>query len=175
MRLERILETVLYYSSGQEEELAQFYGEVLGLRAVGRSGLTFRVGEGLLLLFDASLSSGQSRPPPHGARGPIHTCFVARADEYGDWKQPLTEAGAILQEIEWDNGVSNGTTASGRSTSTTPPGMCWRLPTATSGRRARRLVIVHAVVDDALSPARSRPRGVHPPRRGREVHRGGSR
>ena len=102
MRLERILETVLYYSSGQEEELARFYGEVLGLRAVGRSCLTFRVGEGLLLLFDASLSSGQSQPPPHGARGPIHTCFVARADEYGDWKQRLTEAGSILQEIEWD-------------------------------------------------------------------------
>ena len=94
MRLERILETVLYYSSGQEEELARFYGEVLGLRAVGRTGLTFRVGEGLLLLFDSSLSSGQSQPPPHGARGPIHTCFVARADEYGDWKQRLTEAGA---------------------------------------------------------------------------------
>jgi catechol 2,3-dioxygenase-like lactoylglutathione lyase family enzyme len=105
VRLERILETVLYYSSGQEEELARFYGEVLGLRAVGRSGLTFRVGESLLLLFDASVSSGQSRPPPHGARGPSHTCFVTRADEYGDWKQRLTEAGAILQEIEWDNGV----------------------------------------------------------------------
>ena len=79
MRLERILETVLYYSSGQDEELARFYGEVLGLRRVGRYGLTFRVGEGLLLLFDADLSSSQSRPPPHGARGGIHTCFVARA------------------------------------------------------------------------------------------------
>ena len=73
MRLERILETVLYYSSGQEEELARFYGEVLGLHAVGRSGLTFRVGEGLLLLFDAGLSSApvatasarRSRPHPH--------------------------------------------------------------------------------------------------------------
>ena len=60
MRLERILETVLYYSPGQEEELARFYGDVLGLRAVGRGGLTFRVGEGLLLLFDAGLSSAQS-------------------------------------------------------------------------------------------------------------------
>ena len=105
MRLERILETVLYYSSGQEEELAQFYGEVLGLRAVGRSGLTFRVGDGLLLLFDADLSSAQSRPPPHGARGAIHTCFVAPADEYEGWKQRLAEAGTILQENAWDNGV----------------------------------------------------------------------
>ena len=106
MRLERILETVLYYSSGQEEELARFYGEVLGLQAVGRDGLTFRVGDGLLLLFDADLSSVQSRPPPHGARGPVHTCFVAQADDYESWKQRLIdEAGSTLEEIEWDNGV----------------------------------------------------------------------
>ena len=73
VRLERILETVLYYSSGQEEELARFYGEVLGLRAVGRGGLTFRVGEGLLLLFDAepfvcpvaTPSTRCARPGPH--------------------------------------------------------------------------------------------------------------
>ena len=106
MRLERILETVLYYPSGQEEELARFYGEVLGLHAVGRSGLTFRVGEGVLLLFDARLSSVQTRPPPHGARGPIHTCFVASADEYESWKERVTgETGSMLEEIEWDNGV----------------------------------------------------------------------
>ena len=30
--------------------------------------------------------------------------------------------------------------------------MCWRLPTAISGRRVRHIVIVYAVVDDALSP-----------------------
>jgi len=106
VRLERILETVLYYSSGQEEELARFYGEVLGLRAVGRGGLTFRVGTGLLLLFDAELASVQSHPPPHGARGRVHTCFVGRADDYDEWKQRVSdETGSILQEIEWENGV----------------------------------------------------------------------
>jgi catechol 2,3-dioxygenase-like lactoylglutathione lyase family enzyme len=106
VRLERILETVLYYSEGQEEELARFYGEVLGLRAVGRSGLTFRVGDGLLLLFDAALASAQSRPPPHGARGPIHTCFVAGREQYVAWKQRVSdETGSILEEIEWGNGV----------------------------------------------------------------------
>jgi len=106
VRLERILETVLYYSAGQEEELARFYGGVLGLRRVGPSGLTFRVGDGLLLLFDAALASAQSRPPPHGARGPVHTCFVASSDLYEAWKQRVTdETGSILQEIEWDNGV----------------------------------------------------------------------
>ena len=108
MRLERILETVLYFSSGEEEELARFYGDVLGLRAVGESGLTFRIGDGVrvLLLFDAGLASAQSWPPPHGAHGPAHTCFVARGGEYDDWKKRIADSGrSILEEIVWDNGV----------------------------------------------------------------------
>ena len=106
MRLERVLETVLYYESGQEADLARFYGEVLGLRAVARGGLTFRLGQGLLLLFEADRSSVQSSPPPHGAHGSIHTCFVAAADDYDSWKPRLTEAGVpIVAELDWDNGV----------------------------------------------------------------------
>ena len=135
-----------YYSSGQEEELARFYGDVLGLQAVGRSGLTFRVGEGLLLLFDAGLSSAQSQPPPHGARGPVYTCFVARADEYERWKYRVSdEIGSILQEIEWDNGLVVLLPRPRRE--------------RVGDRRRRSLaggpdawVIVYAVVDDALSP-----------------------
>ena len=106
MQLERVLETVLYYASGQEAELARFYGEVLGLQAVGRDGLTFRVGPGLVLLFEANLASAQTWPPPHGARGSIHTCFVAAAEDYENWKLRLFETGVpIGEEIEWENGV----------------------------------------------------------------------
>jgi catechol 2,3-dioxygenase-like lactoylglutathione lyase family enzyme len=106
VQLEGVLETVLYYESGQEVELARFYREVLGLHAVGRGGLTFRVGPDLLLLFEADRSSVQSSPPPHGARGSIHTCFVAAPADYESWKLRLTEnAVPIVDEIEWDNGV----------------------------------------------------------------------
>lgn len=106
LQFEGVLETVLYFASGQEVELARFYGEVLGLHAVGRDGLTFRVGPGLLLLFEADRSSVQSRPPPHGARGSIHTCFVAAAEDYESWKLRVTDdAVPIVDEIEWDNGV----------------------------------------------------------------------
>jgi catechol 2,3-dioxygenase-like lactoylglutathione lyase family enzyme len=106
VRLERVLETVLYYESGEEIALTRFYRDVLGLRAVGRDGLTFRVGDGLLLLFEAARSSIQTKPPPHGAEGSIHTCFVARPEEYEEWKQRLTnEAVPIVDEIEWQNGV----------------------------------------------------------------------
>jgi catechol 2,3-dioxygenase-like lactoylglutathione lyase family enzyme len=106
VQLKSVLETVLYYAAGQEEELGSFYGDVLGLQSVGRGGLTFRVGPGVLLLFDAERSSVQSKPPPHGATGSIHTCFVAAAEDYETWKVRLVDnAVPILDEIEWDNGV----------------------------------------------------------------------
>jgi catechol 2,3-dioxygenase-like lactoylglutathione lyase family enzyme len=106
VQLEGVLETVLYYAAGEEEELARFYCEVLGLHAVGRGGLTFRIGPGLLLLFEADRSSVQSTPPPHGARGSIHTCFLASAEDYERWKMRLADhAVPIVEEIEWDNGV----------------------------------------------------------------------
>jgi catechol 2,3-dioxygenase-like lactoylglutathione lyase family enzyme len=108
VQLTAVLETVLYYAPGQEEELARFYGELLGLQAVGRQGLTFRVGSGLLLLFDGERSTLQSEPPPHGATGSIHTCFVAAAKDYESWKLRLiNNAVPILDEIEWDNGVKS--------------------------------------------------------------------
>lgn len=105
LRLLSVLETVLYYASGQEEDVERFYGEVLGLRRVGR-GLMYRLGEGLLLLFDAEESSVQDEPPPHGARGPVHTCFTVSAGEYEAWKEHLSEHGVeTFQEIAWEKGV----------------------------------------------------------------------
>lgn len=103
-----MLETVLYYAAGEEEVLARFYGEVLGLEKVGREGLTFRLGPGLLLLFDRERSVRQSTPPPHGARGSIHTCFVAPSGSYEAWRQRVVGHGVrIIEEIEWDNGVKS--------------------------------------------------------------------
>jgi catechol 2,3-dioxygenase-like lactoylglutathione lyase family enzyme len=105
VKLEAVLETVLYHASGEEEELARFYGEALGLPRIG-GGLTFRVGPGVLLLFNRERASVQSTPPPHGASGPVHTCFVAPAEDYERWKQRLSDNGIpILEERTWDNGV----------------------------------------------------------------------
>ena len=108
MEFKGVLETVLYYASGEEDALARFYGEVLGLQKIGREGLTFRVGPGLLLLFDRDRSARQSTPTPHGADGSIHTCFVAAPDSYEGWKQRMVSHDVpIIDEIEWDNGVKS--------------------------------------------------------------------
>jgi catechol 2,3-dioxygenase-like lactoylglutathione lyase family enzyme len=104
-RLSGILETVLYYAAGQEEDLARFYGDVLGLPRVGR-GLHHRLGKGLLLLFDRDESSHQASPPAHGATGAVHTCFVAPEPDYTAWKEHLLRHEIpLLEEIAWENGV----------------------------------------------------------------------
>jgi hypothetical protein len=133
MKLTGVLETVLYYAPGEEEALARFYGEVLGLQRVGREGLTFRVGQGLLLLFDRERSVRQSNPPPHGAVGSIHTCFVAAADNCETWKQRL------VSHTFGSSTRSYGAMGSRRSTCTIRPGICSRSQTGISGLRISAL------------------------------------
>jgi catechol 2,3-dioxygenase-like lactoylglutathione lyase family enzyme len=100
-----VLETVLYYDEGREEELERFYRDVLGLRALGRGrwSLSFRSGSGVLLLFERARAATQEWPPPHGATGAVHTCFLAAPDDYLRWKDRLAaERVEIVDEITWE-------------------------------------------------------------------------
>ena len=104
MPLAAILETVLYYDAAVERDVESFYGEVLGLRQVSRfdDGMVFRLGDGLLLLFDAGKTS--ARPDErarHGAFGSVHTCFLVPPEEYERWKEALPAE----NEVTWKNGV----------------------------------------------------------------------
>lgn len=103
--LDGILETVLYYDSPNAEQTLAFYRDVL--RLPQKAGMAFRVSEAqVLLLFDAERSTAQEDPPPHGARGPGHACFVVPADGYERWRSHLADRGVeIVREIEWPNGV----------------------------------------------------------------------
>jgi catechol 2,3-dioxygenase-like lactoylglutathione lyase family enzyme len=103
-RLDRILETVLYFAPGQEEAMERFYGETLGLgRATGRA---FRIGEGLLLLFDRETAVRKESPPPHGTIGAAHVGFVAAPGEYDAWREHLTARGIdTIQELTWEDGI----------------------------------------------------------------------
>ncbi len=99
-----VLETVLYYEAGQEDELERFYTDVVGLEPLGRGrwGLGFRVGPGVLLFFEAANSSVQDEPPPHGATGRIHICFLAAPGTYDAWKERVWAAIELTDEITWD-------------------------------------------------------------------------
>ncbi|MBI1621839.1 VOC family protein [Aquamicrobium zhengzhouense] len=107
-----ILEAALYVDDLDKAEA--FYGEVLGLenivRAEGRHAF-FRCGEGVLLLFNAQMTSRPPAPdaplpvPPHGARGPGHLCFRGTADEIVRLKAHLEAHGVEIEtDFEWPNG-----------------------------------------------------------------------
>lgn len=103
-----VLETVLYYTEQERTEV--FYGEIMGFRLLDREpgrSLFYRAGASVFLLFQSHASQRGGRLPPHGAEGSIHTCFLVPPDEYVLWKSYLTTRGvAILQEIEWERGLS---------------------------------------------------------------------
>ena len=108
LRLASVLETVLYYASGQQHEMERFYENVLGLESLGlgRWSLAFRLGPGVVLLFDRERSSTQDRPPRYGASGSIHAAFLAAPGEYDAWKERLADRGVtLINEIAWDSGV----------------------------------------------------------------------
>ena len=106
MELGGVLETVLYCTSENEEETRRFYREVLDLRSFSDESSGFRVGRSVFLLFNRDRSSVQDWPPPHGAEGPGHTCFLAEPGEYEAWRARIEEAGVeIVNETEWKTGI----------------------------------------------------------------------
>jgi catechol 2,3-dioxygenase-like lactoylglutathione lyase family enzyme len=108
LRLAGVLETVLYYASDQQDDMERFYENALGLVSLGlgRWSLAFRLGEGVVLLFDRERSSTQEEPPPHGASGSVHAAFLAAPGEYDAWKERLADRGVtLIDEIAWDSGA----------------------------------------------------------------------
>lgn len=106
--LEGILETVLYYPPGFHDEVSAFYEEVMGFRPIGSSEgrfLFYRAGGSVFLLFEHEASAKQDSPPPHGARGAGHVCFVVPEHAYDSWKSHLARNGADVEsELEWPRG-----------------------------------------------------------------------
>jgi catechol 2,3-dioxygenase-like lactoylglutathione lyase family enzyme len=103
-RLDRVLETVLYFAPGEEEAMERFYGETLGLpRGAGRA---VRLGDGLLLLFDRETALRKESPPPHGTTGAAHVGFAAAPGDYDAWREHLAAEGiATIQELTWEHGL----------------------------------------------------------------------
>lgn len=98
--LSGILETVLYCTSENEDATRSFYEDVLGLRSIGTS--SYRAGSDVFLLFNSDRSRVQDEPPPHGASGNVHVCFLTTLDAYEVWKERVAGEVEIIQEITWD-------------------------------------------------------------------------
>jgi catechol-2,3-dioxygenase len=108
LRLQGVLETVVYYRTGQRDAMRAFYGDVLAFRSITDSPDAYRLGTQVFLLFNSDESTVQDVPPAHGATGSVHTCFVTDAASYQAWKDHLTERGIdIVREIKWKNDVKS--------------------------------------------------------------------
>ena len=67
-------------------------------------GAAFRIGPGVLLLFDRELLAGRDGPiSAHGSHGPGHACLLAGGeDRYREWKGRLEAEGVeITHEHRW--------------------------------------------------------------------------
>jgi len=101
--IDSVLETVVYAADLDAAE--RFYGGVLGLERFSRkdgSFLFFRVGRGMLLVFDPASSRRNTELPPHGTRGAGHVCLAVPEATLDRWKALLATAGiAIEHEQAW--------------------------------------------------------------------------
>ena len=107
-----ILETALY--SGDLARAERFWGGLIGLEMVLRQAgrhVFFRCGDGMLLIFDPSVSEVSASPQgpghlAHGARGPGHMCFAATDAEITAWRARFEAEGiAIEDDFHWPNGA----------------------------------------------------------------------
>lgn len=100
-----VLETTLYHDGEAREDIERFYGDLLGLPAVAawEDGVAFRLGAGVLLLFDRGRLAGRADPiADHGSSGPGHVCLRADAGEYERRREHLEAAGIeIVHDAEW--------------------------------------------------------------------------
>lgn len=109
---EQALEVALY--APDLDACAAFYARVIGLEpgpAVPGRHVFFRLGRGMLLLFDPAASAvptdNPALPvPPHGAHGPGHLCFAADGAALDAWRRRFQAAGvAIEADFTWPNGA----------------------------------------------------------------------
>jgi catechol 2,3-dioxygenase-like lactoylglutathione lyase family enzyme len=112
MRPSAILESAVYVADLTAAEA--FYGKVLGLPVIAKVDgrhVFFRVGAGVLLVFDPAATEVPSGNPTlpipvHGARGAGHVCFAASRDEIGAWRERLVAAGVEIEvEFDWPGGA----------------------------------------------------------------------
>ena len=103
-----VLETVLYHDHAGRDAVMRFYGELLALPAVAgwADGVAFRIGSGVLLLFDRE-RLGERRGPiaDHGTVGPGHACLQAGDGDYERWREHLVATGVeVVHDQEWGGG-----------------------------------------------------------------------
>lgn len=129
--IEQILETALYVDDLARAET--FYRELFGFPVMGKETgrhVFFRVGNSVLLLFNAAQTALGGNLPAHGSSGPGHAAFAIRQDALDEWRQRLAAHGiAVEKEVPWPRGGRSlyFRDPAGNALELVTPG-CWGLP-----------------------------------------------
>jgi catechol 2,3-dioxygenase-like lactoylglutathione lyase family enzyme len=103
MEFTKIKETCLYVQD--LTRTTAFYAEVLGLPVIGQvpgRHVFFRVGESVLLCFNAQKTRESKDLPPHFGEGHLHLAFECEAAQYEGWKEKLRQANIPIEhEQTW--------------------------------------------------------------------------
>jgi catechol 2,3-dioxygenase-like lactoylglutathione lyase family enzyme len=104
--IRHLVEAAAYVTDLEAAE--RFYRDVLGLELLGKElprHVFFRVGDGVLLLFNAEETRKGEVLPSHGATGPGHFALGIDAADYEAWRARLKSYGvSIEQEVAWPRG-----------------------------------------------------------------------
>ena len=107
--VEALVEASLYVEDLGAAEA--FYRDVLGLAVIGKEEgrhVFFRVGGGVLLVFDPRATLKGETLPSHGAAGPGHVALGIRPESLADWRGRLEARGvAVEKEVEWPRGATS--------------------------------------------------------------------
>jgi catechol 2,3-dioxygenase-like lactoylglutathione lyase family enzyme len=129
--IRRVIELGVYVDD--LDQAAQFYGDVLGLRLIGREEgrhVFFAAGDSVVLLFHPESTLKGDILPPHGAHGPSHFALGIDADALEYWRERLTSQGVpIEKEMHWPRGGRSlyFRDPAGNSVELVTPGL-WGLP-----------------------------------------------
>ncbi|MFQ5769816.1 MAG: VOC family protein [bacterium] len=104
--INQILETALYVRD--IEEAATFYENLFDVKMYARNGerhVFFKIGQSMLLLFNANESKKSGSLPPHGMTGAGHVAFVVEHHDLDFWRRRLKNLHVkIEREKEWPSG-----------------------------------------------------------------------
>ncbi len=108
MKAGKIRETVLY--ARNLDEVERFYSDILGLEVYSRKEgafVFFRVGDGMLLIFNPDYTRRNESVPPHGCDGQGHVAFDTAGYSIGEWVRYLRSKGIEIEKtVEWKGGRS---------------------------------------------------------------------
>lgn len=104
--IDHILETSLYVADIGVAE--RFYADLFELQVYMKDAqrhVLFKLGDSMLLLFNAAETRKGGDLPAHGAAGPGHVAFRVAHEELPFWRRRLQTFGvAIEREVTWPSG-----------------------------------------------------------------------